>query len=150
MPMNPSSFESSRYDRRGMLIASLCFAHCVAGPVLLSFAGFTSLAAASEKLEPLFVLGSATMGLLALVPAYRHKHRRVSCLALFLSGLLCLLLRRHIGWRQIPLESAGAALGAILIIAAHTLNLRLTRRCVCCEPLSEIIHEISAESSNQV
>lgn len=130
-------------------MASLCFVHCVAGPVLLSFAGLTSLGAVSEKLEPLFVLGSATMGLLALVPAYRHKHRRISCLALFLSGLLCLLLRHHIGWREIPLESAGTALGAILIIAAHALNLKLTRRCACCEPLPEILHEIGAESSNQ-
>jgi hypothetical protein len=33
------SLDSSRADRRGMLTAALCFVHCVAGPVLLSFCG---------------------------------------------------------------------------------------------------------------
>jgi len=83
--MNTSRFDGSRADRRGMLIASLCFVHCVAGPVLLSLAGLSSLISLSEKVEPLFLLGSATLGVIALVPAYRKKHGRVSCLAPFAS-----------------------------------------------------------------
>jgi len=55
--MNRQDPDTSRYDRKGMLIASLCLVHCIAGPVLLSFAGFASLINISEKLEPLFLLG---------------------------------------------------------------------------------------------
>src|ERR1700730_15073966 len=119
-------------DRRGMLLAFLCFVHCVAGPVLLSLAGLSSLISLSEKVEPLFLLGSATLGVIALVPAYRKKHGRVSCLAPFACGLLCLLLRRHIGWGASPVEPVAAAPGASLIIGAHVLNLRFSRSCECC------------------
>ena len=121
-------------DRKGMLLASLCFVHCVAGPVLLSSAGLSSLIGLSEKVEPLFLLGSATLGAIALVPAYRKKHGRVSCLALFACGLLCLLLKRHIGW-----EPIAAGLGACLLIGAHVLNRRFSRRCACCDPAADTI-----------
>ena len=124
-------FDGSHADRRGILIASLCFVHCVAGPVLLSFAGMASLVSVSEKFEPLFLLGSAAMGAIALVPAYRKKHGRISCLALFACGLLCLLLRHYIELPAIPVEAVASALGVSLIIAAHTLNLRFSRRCDC-------------------
>jgi MerC mercury resistance protein len=131
--------DSSHADRSGMLIASICFVHCVAGPVLLTFAGLTSLVGISEKLEPLFLLGSAAIGVMALVPAYRKKHGRLSCIALFASGLLCLLMRHHIESRAFSIEPVATALGAGLIIGAHVLNLRFSRRCQCCEPNSESV-----------
>ena len=133
----------TRADRRGILIASLCAVHCVAGPVLLSFAGLASLVGVSEKFDPLFLIGSATMGGMALVPAYRRKHGRLSCLALFGAGFLCLLLRRHIELQPISVEPIAAAVGASLIIGAHLLNLRFSRRCTCCDSRSEEAHEIS-------
>jgi hypothetical protein len=135
--MNPSRIDNSRCDRRGMLIASLCFVHCVAGPVLLSVAGLASLTSISESLEPLFLLGSAAMGAIALVPAYRKKHGRVSCLALFASGLLCFLLRRHLGEEGTFAETVAAFIGATLIIGAHVLNLKFSRDCQCCSPVCE-------------
>ena len=139
--MNKALFDGSRADHRGMVLASLCFVHCVAGPVLLAFAGLTSLVSISEKFEPLFLLGSAAMGAIALIPAYRKKHRRISCVALFASGLLCLLLRRYLRWRGFPIEPVAAALGASLIIGAHVLNLRFSRRCGCCSRHSEVVRD---------
>jgi len=94
-----------------MLLASLCFVHCVAGPILLTYAGFSSSIGVSEKFEALFVLGSAAMGLIAFVPAYRKKHGRKSCLALFASGISCLLLRSHIELPSIPIEPIVTAVG---------------------------------------
>ena len=137
--MNKLSLDSSRADRRGMIIASLCFVHCVAGPVLLSFAGLASLVNISEKFEPLFLLGSASMGVMALLPAYRKRHGRISCLALFISGFLCLLLRHSIELTAIPIEPVAAGLGTSLIVGAHVLNLKFSRRCACCSPGSEAI-----------
>jgi hypothetical protein len=136
--MKKTALDLERCDRTGMVIASLCFVHCAAGPVLLSFAGLASLASISERVEPVFFLGSAAMGAIALFPAYRNKHGRLSCLALFTSGLLCLLLRRHIELPSIPGEPIASFLGAIQIIGAHFLNMRFSRRCQSCEPDSNI------------
>jgi len=135
--------DDTRADRRGILIASLCAVHCVLGPVLLSFAGLASLAGVSEKFEPLFLIGSAAMGVVALVPSYRKKHGRLSCLTLFGVGFLCLALRHRIELRAIPFESVAAAVGTSLIVGAHMLNHKLSRRCTCCDSPSEEAHEIS-------
>ncbi len=135
--MPKSNTDTGHADRRGMLLASLCFIHCVAGPIVLSYAGFASLIGASEKLEPLFLIGSGAMGIIAFVPAYRKKHGRRSCLALFVSGLCCLLLRRHIAFPALSVEPVMTAVGAGLIIGAHFLNLRFSRNCQCCDPSPE-------------
>jgi MerC mercury resistance protein len=132
--MSRFQFDSSGNDRRGMLIAVLCFLHCVAGPILLSFAGLSSLVNVSERLEPLFLLGSAGIGALALIPAYRTRHGRASCLALFAAGFLCLLLRRNTGFQFVSAEPVPVTVGVTLIIAAHALNLRFSKRCACCKP----------------
>jgi hypothetical protein len=113
-----------------MLLAGLCFVHCVAGPALLSLAGLASLIHISEGIEPAFLLSSFVMGAVTLVPAYRDKHRRRSCLAFFGTGLMCFFARRYI---HCSLEPVMAGLGAILIIGAHALNLKFSKNCQCCD-----------------
>jgi hypothetical protein len=120
-------------DQKGMLVAAICFVHCVAGPALLTFAGLASLTGGSEKLEYVFLLSSITFGAATLIPTYRTKHRRLSCLALFSCGLLCLLVHRFISWTAVP-EMITVGVGATLIVGAHALNLKLSRKCQCCEP----------------
>jgi len=123
----------SRGDSTGIVIASLCFVHCVAGPVLLSMAGFASLIGISEKLEPLFLLGSLAMGAATLIPGYRRHHGRRSCLAMFCTGIVCLLVRHHIP-SSLPIESIGAGIGVAFIAGAHISNLKFSKNCRCCEP----------------
>ncbi len=127
---------NSHADRTGTLIAAVCFVHCIAGPMLLSLAGFASLIGISEKLEPAFLLGSLAMGVAALIPGYRRHHRRRSCLAMFCTGMICLLLRHHIP-SDLPAESIGTCIGASLIAGADILNHRLSRRCRCCESVAK-------------
>jgi len=124
----------SRGDRTGILIASVCFVHCVAGPVLLSLAGFASLTGISERLEPLFLLGSLAMGVATLIPGYRRHHGRRSCLIMFCTGVICLFLRHRIP-SNVAMESIGAGIGVCFIAGAHWLNLRFSRKCRCCEPI---------------
>jgi hypothetical protein len=124
----------TRGDRTGIVIASVCFVHCIAGPVLLSVAGFASLIGISEKLEPLFLLGSLAMGIATLIPGYRRHHGRRSCLVMFCTGIACLLLRHHIP-SNLPVESIGAGIGVCFIAGAHVLNLRFSRKCRCCGPI---------------
>jgi hypothetical protein len=129
--MSKERREHSCRDGTGILIAALCFVHCIGGPVLLSVGGLASLIGISERLEPVFLLGSLAMGAMALLPAYRKKHGRRSCLAMFCCGILGLILRHQIHWRAIPIEEIGFAVGAILIIGAHALNLKYSKRCLC-------------------
>lgn len=135
--MHKNSIDRISGDRKGIAIAAICFVHCVAGPVLLSFAGLASLTGLSEQLEPAFYAASAALGAATLIPAYRKRHRKISCLVLFLAGMLCLFGHRHIQRVRGPLELAAVALGGGLIIGAHTLNLRYSKRCACCQPLAE-------------
>ena len=143
--MTKTTSDSSRADSRGILLAFACFVHCVAGPILLSYAGFSSLIGLSEKFEPLFLLGSGAMGVIAMVPAYRKKHGRKSCLALFACGLFCLLLRRHIALPVCAAETFLTVAGASLIAGAHLLNMRFSKHCRCCGALSETMGEAAHE-----
>jgi hypothetical protein len=118
-------------DRKGILIAVLCFVHCVAGPLLLSFAGLSSLLGVSEKVEPVFALASIAIGTATLLPGYRKTHGKVSCLALFFCGLVFLLVLRRLEWLIVP-EKVVAGIGAAMIAGAHILNLKFSRQCQCC------------------
>ena len=131
-------------DRRAILIAVLCFVHCVAGPALLSFGSLASLTGSSERLEPAFLMGSLAVGTMTLVPSYRRKHGRLSCLAMFCSGIFCLIVRHHVRWAAFYVDHVGAGIGATLIVGAHALNLRFSRRCRCCEPI-----HVTTTSSDQ-
>ena len=123
-------------DRAGMIVAALCFVHCVAGPALLAFAGFSSLVALSERAEILFLLASAAIGTAVLFPAYKRRHGRRSCLAMFGAGMVALLAHRQMSATR--MEFATVLTGASLIAGAHILNLRYSRRCECCQSASSL------------
>ena len=132
---------AARRDRAGMLVAFLCFIHCAAGPALLTFAGFASVITVWEKFDVIFLLTSAIMGGVTLVPGYRKRHGRISCLAMFATGMFCLLIRRHVAWRDIAAEPLFVAMGASLLVGAHFLNLRFQKRCECCNDPSPLTAE---------
>ena len=117
-------------DRAGVIVATLCFVHCIAGPALLAFAGLSSLIAISERMEFIFLFASAAIGACVLFPAYKHHHGRALCLVLFGIGMAALLAKRHMVDGRLGLITA--VTGASLIARAHILNLRYSRRCDCC------------------
>jgi hypothetical protein len=118
-------------DRKGIVVAALCAVHCVAGPLLLTWAGVASLIGISEKFEPILLATSLALGCATIVPAYRKRHGRASCLVLFVSGVICLIGRRHIHVNVVA-EGIATGVGAALIIGAHVLNLRFSKGCECC------------------
>ena len=67
---------------------------------------------------------------------------------MFGAGLVCLLLRRHIGWHATLVEVVGTSLGAALIIGTHVLNLTFSRSCQCCEGSSEVTDAEAQRDSN--
>jgi hypothetical protein len=86
----------------------------------------------SEKIEPVFILSSVILGSAILIPGYRRKHRRCSCLALFVGGLFCLVVLRRLDWMPVP-DAALTGIGAGLIIGAHALNRKFLKQCECCK-----------------
>jgi hypothetical protein len=128
-------------DRKGIVVAALCFVHCVAGPLLVSMGGFAALGRFSERIEPVFLISSTLIGAATLIPSYRSKHRRFLCLGLFSAGLFCLAFLRQRRWVAVP-EAVLATVGASLIICAHALNHRFSRQCDCCRR-----HAAAADSS---
>jgi hypothetical protein len=141
---------SATTDRAGRWIAGACFVHCVVGPILLSIAGFSDLITISAKLEPWFLVGSLTLGAASLLPSYRHRHGRMTCLGMFVIGMACLWFRNRLHWTLVPFEPIAAGFGAFLLIGAHTLNLRLSRRCQCCESAVMLTNGEADERSGPV
>jgi len=130
-----NSISRASGDRAGVIIATLCFLHCIGGPALLVFAGLSSFLKFSERAEYLFLFASAAMGVAVLIPAYKRRHRRKSCLAMFGAGLLALFAHRHVS-SGLP-ELAAALIGASLIASAHLFNIHYSRRCACCNSATE-------------
>jgi hypothetical protein len=129
-----------RGDRAGQFVALLCCVHCIAGPTLLTFAGLSSLIDISERAEVLFLCASAAIGTAVLVPAYRRRHRRLSCLLMFGAGIAALLARRHLSGH---VETATTLIAASLIVGGHLLNIRYSKRCECCAPTSQVRIQIA-------
>ena len=140
---------NSRADRFGMVVASLCFVHCIAGPLLLTLVGFSRLIHVSERFEYVFLLASAATGLAALLPAFLKTHGRISCLTMFCGGLLCLSFKRYLDSRGIAPEMVVVGVGAGLLVGAHALNLRFCRLCPCCNPSAEHKTHEPLESANR-
>jgi hypothetical protein len=69
------------------------------------------------------------------VAMYRKTHGRLSCLASFVCGLVCLVVVRRLDW-VVP-EVLSTGLGAALIVGAHALNVRFSSRCPCCRAEAE-------------
>jgi len=130
--MNTTSEATKHLDGAGMAVSALCAIHCVLMPLIIG-----SLAAAgigwlrNEALEWLILVVSFTIGIRALLPAFRHRHRKKRCLWLFSFGMGSILLGRlaqHGALSDTPFVVFGAA----LIISAHGMNHYFCGRCRQC------------------
>ncbi|CAB0151796.1 hypothetical protein PSI9734_02161 [Pseudidiomarina piscicola] len=112
-------------DRTGMWVTTLCALHCLLLPVILPMLSLMGLSFIGEELLERVILGtSIALGLVALVMGMR-KHFRVYPLLLLIAGGV-------IYWHKDSLGEVGEPIiiltGAALIVAAHWVNLKLTRQ----------------------
>ncbi|MBZ5634498.1 MAG: MerC domain-containing protein [Acidobacteriia bacterium] len=123
---------SINLDGAGMAVSALCAVHCVVMPLIVG-----SLAAAgigwlhNEALEWLILGSSLTIGLRALLPAFRHRHGKKRCLWLFSGGMASILLGRLAQHGSLP-DTPFVIFGAVLIISAHAMNHYFCARCQRC------------------
>jgi len=119
-------------DRLGVVASAACAVHCVLAPLAIG-----SLLALpvnwlwDETTETVLLAMSALIGFSSLTWAYFAKHRHRRCLVTFSIGLSLLLVARLV-FHGDGFGVAAAAVGAILVAVAHTLNLKLCRSCPSC------------------
>jgi hypothetical protein len=129
---------SNTLDRIGVAASCLCAVHCALAPLLLATlpllgAGFL----VEERTEWAIICVSVAVGIFSLVPAYIGTHRRCSPLVIFGTGLCVIVVARLWLDERLHFELPIVAIGALLISAAHVLNLRLCRSCELCAAIKD-------------
>ncbi|GEM_PF-1167819 len=121
-----SFFIQPSLDATGFWASAICALHCVAVPILLSFAAFSGLAFLETPAFEYAILSiSIIIGVSSLLPSYFRHHRKFSALCLFVTGFLMIVLSRmtELEFWEIGLTTAGVT----LVATAHILNYKLCR-----------------------
>ena len=114
-------------DATGIIFSSLCFLHCLAVPFIATGA----LAwVASEVIHIGLTIVLAGVVLLVALPSYK-QHRHAVVPTLLLSGLALLIVAVLTeGVLGESAETSLTALGSVVLLLGHVLNLRFRRSCV--------------------
>lgn len=124
---------SNTLDRIGVAASCLCAVHCALAPLLLATLPLLGVGfLVEEQTEWAIVCVSVAVGFFSLVPAYIGTHRRCSPLVIFGTGLCVIVVARLWLDERLHFELPIVVIGALLISAAHGLNLRLCRSCKLC------------------
>ncbi len=123
--------DTKRLDKLGVWITSLCALHCLALPLLLPIAPLIASSFFADAWFELAILSfSVVIGFAALFIGFHQYHRQLYPIYSLVAGALIYWNKDVFGHDFEPLT---IAIGAILIIGAHLLNLRLCRRCKGCK-----------------
>ena len=114
-------------DRLGIWISGLCALHCLAIPVLPLLA---SSVFGEVWFERTILSLSILIGSVALIAGAVRYHGQVYPLILLLSGGAIYWFKDMFGESGEPFT---IAIGAMLIIVGHWINMRLCRKCRCCQ-----------------
>lgn len=111
-------------DKTGIWVTTLCALHCLLLPVILPILSLIGLSFIGEEVLERTILGiSLVVGFVALVIGMRKHLRLYPLLLLFAGGVIY--------WHKDSLGEVGEPiiilLGASLIVAAHWVNLRLSK-----------------------
>ncbi|GHE94180.1 MerC domain-containing protein [Thalassotalea profundi] len=118
-------------DRIGITATSLCALHCILLPVILPalpLLGFGFLA--DHVWEHVFLILTAILGSIAMLSGFKRYHRKLYPFYLLILGVV-------VYWQKHDFSEAAQpyiiVLGAVLIIGAHFLNIKLCNNCKPCE-----------------
>ncbi len=110
-------------DRIGITATSLCALHCILLPVLLPFLPLLGLSfLASHEWEHVFLLMTAVLGTVALFSGYKRYHKRLYPFFMLYLGVALYWIKHDYSE---AVEAYFIIGGAILIIAAHFINIKL-------------------------
>jgi len=122
----------SRADSIGMGLSLLCMIHCLAFPVLVSFAPTLMRALpGDDATHRTLTIGIGLAGALAFRSGYR-VHRRISIFFLFLFGMALVCTAALLGEKTLsPFgEAVMTVAGSVLLVTAHWRNRSFCRSCI--------------------
>lgn len=131
MAMNPVNDNPTKLDKLGIWVSGLCALHCLALPVvvpLLPLIGSSFFA--QVWFERLILTISLIIGSVALISGATRFHGKWYPLLLLFSGGIIYWNKNMFGEAYEPFT---IAVGALLIVAGHWINMRLCRQCKCCK-----------------
>ncbi len=121
----------SLLDRLGIWASSLCAVHCLALPILIPLLPLIGASFfAQDWFERTILSLSMIVGFWALLSGFYRYHRQIY-------PLYSLMLGGIIYWNKDMFgevyEPFTIAIGAMLIVGAHVVNLKLCQSCHSCE-----------------
>ena len=125
-----------KWDRIGIGVSGLCLIHCLALPLLLTFAPFVQLI--SDWHQPfhigIFIL-AAPVAFISLRQGYRHHKKKLilllgglGCGLIFSNLLIDLSADTHLHTEELTLSLLMNVAGGLLLASAHLLNIKLCHR----------------------
>ncbi len=113
-------------DRLGITATSICALHCILLPVLLPTLTFLGLDYfASHESEHIFLIATLILGTVALFSGYKDYHGKVYPFALLYAGGFIYWHKHSVSE---AIEPVMIIIGAIFLVAAHVINLKLSNR----------------------
>ncbi len=120
-------------DMAGIAASWLCVVHCLLLPFVVSALPLIGLRFLLDETVEQIVIGiSVGVAAFTLVPGYLGSHHKIRALALYVSGLALILMSKTLFEDDHWLSILFIAGGAVLISAAHFLNIYLCRWCNGC------------------
>ncbi|GHG65829.1 hypothetical protein GCM10010919_13470 [Alishewanella longhuensis] len=119
------------FDKFGIMITSLCAIHCILLPVILPVLPLLGLNAAhNHAFEGFVLLFTMVLGFITLFIGFHRYHRKLyPFYALFLGGFI--YWQRDVWGHEY--EHFVLIVGAVLVVGAHIMNMRLCNQCNGCE-----------------
>lgn len=111
-------------DVTGFWVSAACGLHCVAMPMLVSFALVGLSAEQHASIEQLALGFCAGLGFASLLPSFFRHHRRIKPLGILLAGVLVMTLGHFVSALEVLLSAGGAT----LVACAHVTNFRLCKK----------------------
>lgn len=118
-------------DKLGISATTICAIHCIMLPVFLPALPVLGLSfLADEHWERMFLLATIMLGFVALLSGFRKYHRSLFPFYLLALGGAVFWIKHDLPHAY---ENFAVVVGAILVIGAHVLNVRLCKSCKQCE-----------------
>lgn len=119
------------FDKFGIMVTSLCAIHCILLPVILPVLPLLGLTAAhNHAFEGFVLLFTMVLGFITLFIGFHRYHRKLyPFYALFLGGFI---YWQRDAWGH-EYEHFILVIGAVLVVGAHIMNMRLCNQCNDCE-----------------
>lgn len=133
--MNTTKSNSDNFfDKLGIWVSSLCALHCLLLPILIPLIPLVASTFIAEIwFERTILTISILVGFWALFIGFYRYHRQIYPVYSLVLGGLIYWHKDIFGEQYEPLT---IAIGALLIVAAHWLNIKLCRSCNDCSESS--------------